>query len=93
MQQLLPRSAINGRYAYRPAYSLSGFGDAVTAGKNVQIGGAMTAGVATAAVGAIAAHLAATGGSIIGLSAGALSAAVPFIGPALMAAAHAGVKP
>lgn len=54
--------------------------------QNVQIGGAVGSSVATAAVSAIASHLAATGGSILGLTSATLSAAVPFIGPALMGA-------
>ncbi len=72
----------------------SGLGDATSdylasqriANQNVAVIGGVGAGVTTAAVGAIAAHLAATGGSILGLSSAALSAAVPFIGPALMGA-------
>lgn len=66
-----------------------GFGDALTdfnlakskASQNIQIGGAVSAGIATA----LASSLAASGG-VIGISAAALSAAVPFIGPALMGA-------
>ncbi len=71
-----------------------GMGDAIqdyqiglhTTQQQVQAGSAIGSGVATAAVGAIASHLAATGGSILGLTSASLSAAVPFIGPALMGA-------
>ena len=76
------------------ATSRYGLGDAVTAyqqsqaslGKNIQAAGSVGAGVATAAVGSLASSLAASGGTVLGLTAGTLSAAVPFIGPALMAA-------
>lgn len=70
-----------------------GLGDAISqyqigassTSKNIQVGGALGAGVATAAVGSIAASIGATGG-VLGISGAVLSAAVPFIGPALMAA-------
>jgi hypothetical protein len=71
-----------------------GMGDAITdyqigmqkTQQGVQVGGAIGSGIATAAVGAIAHSLAASGGSILGLTSATLSAAVPFIGPALMGA-------
>jgi hypothetical protein len=80
-------------YLATQGYGL-GMGDAIqqyqigqaSTTKNLQAAGSVGAGVATAAVGSIAAHLAATSGSIIGLSSATLSAAVPFIGPALMGA-------
>jgi hypothetical protein len=50
-----------------------------------QVGSVVTSG-ATAALGAIAAHLAATGGSIVGLSGAALTAAIPIVGVALASA-------
>jgi hypothetical protein len=65
---------------YRPRYR--GMGDASSASKNVAAIGGVTAGAATALAGA----LAASGAGVMGISAAALSAAVPFIGPALMGA-------
>jgi hypothetical protein len=65
---------------YRPPYR--GMGDALSASKNVAAIGGVTAGAATALAGA----LAASGAGVMGISAAALSAAVPFIGPALMGA-------
>ena len=65
---------------YRPPYR--GMGDASSASKNVAAIGGVTAGAATALAGA----LAASGAGVMGISAAALSAAVPFIGPALMGA-------
>lgn len=49
--------------------------------KNVQIGGSVVAATATALAGSLAAA-----GGVVGISAAALTAAVPFIGPALMGA-------
>jgi hypothetical protein len=79
---------------YSPPYR--GMGDAISqyqagassTSKNIQAGGAIASGVTVAAVGAIAANLAAqgAGATIMGLTSATLSAAVPFIGPALMAA-------
>jgi hypothetical protein len=70
-----------------------GLGDAISqyqqsqasATKNLQAAGAVGAGVATAAVGSIASSIGATG-SVLGITGATLSAAVPFIGPALMGA-------
>ena len=78
--------------SYVLASPYQGLGDALTdynlahqkAGQNIQVAGAVGAGVVTAAVGSIAASVGA--GSVLGISGAALSAAVPFIGPALMAA-------
>jgi hypothetical protein len=64
-----------------------GMGDATSeylasqnlASKNIQIGGTMAAGIATALAGSGAL-------GVLGISTAALTAAVPFIGPALMAA-------
>ena len=63
-----------------------GFGDAASTAKTVQVAGQMGSGVAVAAMGTIAAHLAATGGSIIGLSAATMTAAIPIVGAGLAAA-------
>jgi len=97
----LPRSGLGlylGTSQQRLAKSfppnVAGLGDAMTdylaqqakTKQTISTAGAYGGSLATAAVGTIAAHLAATGGSVIGLSAGALSAAVPFIGPAIMGA-------
>jgi hypothetical protein len=59
-----------------------GLGDAVTASRNVQIGGSLAASGASAVLGSIAA----SGGSVLGLTGAALSAAVPIIGAGLAAA-------
>ncbi len=59
-----------------------GLGDAVTATRNVQIGGSLAASGASAVLGSIAA----SGGSVLGLTGAALSAAVPIIGAGLAAA-------
>lgn len=66
--------------------TMPGLGDAASAARNVQIGGSIGAGAATAAMGTIAAHLATTGGSIIGLSSSALTAAIPIVGAGIAAA-------
>jgi hypothetical protein len=58
---------------------------AATVSQDIQIGGSVLAAGATAAVGSIAASIGATG-SIMGITGATLSAAVPFIGPALMGA-------
>ena len=69
-----------------PRYGLSGFGDAASASRNVQIGGSVAASGAVAALGTIAAHLASTGGSLLGLSSATISAAIPIVGAGLAAA-------
>src|ERR1017187_7416309 len=71
-----------------------GMGDAISqfqigqqsTSRNIQVAGSMVAGTATAIVGSIASSLAASGGTVIGLTAATLSAAVPIIGAALAAA-------
>ncbi len=62
--------------------STRGLGDAATVGKNVQIGGSLAVSGASAVLGSIAA----SGGSVLGLTGAALSAAVPIVGAALAAA-------
>jgi hypothetical protein len=62
--------------------STRGLGDAVSATRNVQIGGSLAASGASAVLGSIAA----SGGSVLGLTGAALSAAVPIIGAGLAAA-------
>lgn len=57
----------------------SGLGSAVKAGQEVQIGGSLGAAGATAVLG----HIAATGGSVLGLGGAALSAAIPIVGAAI----------
>jgi len=59
-----------------------GLGDAVSASRDVQIGGALAASGASAVLGSIAA----SGGSVLGLTGAALSAAVPIVGAALAGA-------
>jgi len=59
-----------------------GLGDVVSASRNVQIGGSLAASGASAVLGSIAA----SGGSVLGLTGAALSAAVPIVGAALAAA-------
>jgi hypothetical protein len=59
---------------------------AATISSNIAAGGAIASGVSTAVVSGLASSLAASGGTVLGLSSAALSAAVPFIGPALMGA-------
>ena len=61
-------------------------GDAASTAKTVQVAGQMGSSVAVAAMGTIAAHLAATGGTIIGLSSATLTAAIPIVGAALAGA-------
>ncbi len=63
-------------------YVRTGLGDAITAGRNVQIGGSLAASGASAVLGSIAAG----GGQVLGLTGAALSAAVPIVGAALAAA-------
>lgn len=57
-----------------------GLGDAVTASRNVQVGGALAGSAATAIVGSIAA----SGGTILGITA---SAMIPVVGPIIAGAA------
>ncbi len=78
MQQVLPRATFHGRYGVTPWRSLSGFGDAASTAKAVQIGGSMGASTATAVLASLTAH----GGTVLGLT----SAAVPVIGAALAGA-------
>ena len=63
-------------------YVATGFGDVVSATRNVQIGGSLAASGASAVLGSIAA----SGGSVLGLTGAALSAAVPIVGAALASA-------
>jgi hypothetical protein len=60
----------------------SGFGDAASASRDVQVGGSLAASGATAVLGSIAA----SGGTVLGLTGAVLSAAVPIVGAALSAA-------
>jgi hypothetical protein len=62
-----------------------GMGDAVTVGKNIQIGGSVVSAGAVAALGSIAAHIGATG-SIMGITGATMTAAIPIVGAALAAA-------
>ncbi len=56
-----------------------GFGTAATAGADVQIGGSLATGAGTAVLSTIAA----SGGSVLGLTGAALTAAIPIVGAAL----------
>jgi hypothetical protein len=62
-----------------------GLGDAVSASRNVQIGGSVAASGAVAALGTIAAHIGATG-SILGITGATMTAAIPIVGAGLAAA-------
>ena len=64
------------------AYVVTGMGTAAQTSQEVQIGGTIAASGATAILGSIAA----SGGSVLGLTGAALSAAVPIVGAALAAA-------